>query len=185
LFLQIISKHKINFICVRYGNVLGSRGSIVPTLVNQIRMGKKLTITNPDMTRFNITMDQALELIMRAQKGIGGEVFIPKLKAYRVEDMKDAIVELMDSKIEVEQIPIRPGEKFHEVLISKHEVRNTYDSSDDYILFDKQTQYHDIQEVKKLKKADLQDSYSSDKVNLLSKNELKDILVKQNLIQKS
>lgn len=178
-------KHKINFICVRYGNVLGSRGSIVPTLVNQIRMGKKLTITNPDMTRFNITMDQALELIMRAQKGIGGEVFIPKLKAYRVEDMKDAIVELMDSKIEVEQIPIRPGEKFHEVLISKHEVRNTYDSSDDYILFDKQTQYHDIQEVKKLKKADLQDSYSSDKVNLLSKNELKDILVKQNLIQKN
>jgi len=178
-------KHNINFICVRYGNVLGSRGSIVPTMVNQIKTGKKLTITNPDMTRFNITMDQALELIMRAQKGIGGEVFIPKLKAYRVEDMKDAIVELMDSKNEVQQIPIRPGEKFHEVLISKHEIRNTYDSSDDYILFDKQTQYQDIQKIKQLKNADLKDSYSSDKVDMLSKNELKDILVKQNLIPKN
>jgi len=175
-------EHKINFVCVRYGNVLGSRGSIVPTLIDQIRSGKKITITDPDMTRFNITMDQALELIMRAQKGIGGEVFIPKLKAYRVEDMKDAIIELMDAKSEVQQIPIRPGEKFHEVLISKHEMRNAYDSNEDYILFDKQTQYHDIEEVKKLQKAKLDDSYSSDKVDLLSKSELKDILLKQNLI---
>jgi len=175
-------EHKINFVCVRYGNVLGSRGSIVPILVDQIRSGKKITITNLDMTRFNITMDQALELIMRAQKGVGGEVFIPKLMAYRVEDMKDAIIELMGAKSEVQQIPIRPGEKFHEVLISKHEIRNAYDSIEDYILFDKQTQYYDIEEIKKLQKADLKDSYSSDKVDLLSKSELKDILLKQNLI---
>jgi len=174
-------KHKINFVCVRYGNVLGSRGSIVPTLVNQIKTGKKLTITDPNMTRFNITMEQALELIMRALKeGVGGEVFIPKLKAYRVEDMKDSIVELLDYKNEIERIPIRPGEKFHEVLINKHEVRNVYDSDKDYVLFEKQTQQHDLPEIKKLKKADLKDSYSSDKVALLSKNELKKILLEQN-----
>ena len=69
---------KINFQCVRYGNVLGSRGSLVPTLVNQIKSGKNITITDPNMTRFNITMNDALELIFRSLRdGTGGEVFIP------------------------------------------------------------------------------------------------------------
>jgi len=88
----------INFICVRYGNVLGSRGSIVPTLTNQIQNHKKITITDPEMTRFNITMGEAIDLIMRALGGIGGEVFIPKLKAYKTGVMKDAIMELLYSK---------------------------------------------------------------------------------------
>ena len=82
-------KHKINFLCVRYGNVLGSRGSLVPKMVQQILSGKKVTITDPQMTRFNITMDHSLELIFRALKnGVGGEVFVPKLKAYSVGDVK-------------------------------------------------------------------------------------------------
>ena len=101
----------INFVCVRYGNVLGSRGSIVPTLINQIKNNKKITITDPEMTRFNITMEQAIDLIMRALMGIGGEVFIPKLKAYKTGVMKDALVELLDAKNEVVMIPVRPGEK--------------------------------------------------------------------------
>ena len=67
--------HNIKFLCVRYGNVLGSRGSIVPIFANQIKTGKKITITDPNMTRFNITMDNALELIFRALKnGNGGEI---------------------------------------------------------------------------------------------------------------
>ena len=73
-------KQKIKFLCVRYGNVLGSRGSIVPVFVNQIKSGKKVTITDPLMTRFNIAMDEALNLIFRAmENGKGGEIFVPKL----------------------------------------------------------------------------------------------------------
>ncbi|TLX66526.1 MAG: SDR family NAD(P)-dependent oxidoreductase, partial [Thaumarchaeota archaeon] len=121
--------HKIKFSCVRYGNVLGSRGSIVPLLISQIQSGKKITITDPTMTRFNITMDQSLDLIFRAIKnGIGGEVFIPKLKAYRLGDMKDALIDLLKGKNEIEKIPVRPGEKYHESLISKDEIRNAFET---------------------------------------------------------
>ncbi|MFB5608524.1 MAG: SDR family NAD(P)-dependent oxidoreductase, partial [Candidatus Nitrosomaritimum yanchengensis] len=132
----------INFVCVRYGNVLGSRGSIVPTLRKQIQNGKKITITDPEMTRFNITMNQAVDLIMRALNGVGGEVFIPKLKAYKTGIMKDAIIDLMNAKNEVTRIPVRPGEKYHESLISKEEIRNAYETKEDYILFEEQTQHH-------------------------------------------
>lgn len=172
----------INFVCVRYGNVLGSRGSIVPTLVNQIKNNKKITITDPEMTRFNITMDQAIGLIMRALNGMGGEVFIPKLKAYKTGDMRDAIVDLMGAKNEIQKIPVRPGEKYHESLISKDEIRNVYETNEDYILFEEQTQIHDLDSIKSIKKAELTDSYSSDKVELISKEELKQILLDEKLV---
>jgi len=179
-------KHETNFLCVRYGNVLGSRGSIVPTIVNQVQMKKKITITDPMMTRFNITMDQALDLIFRTvQNGRGGEVFVPKLQAYTTGDLKDAILELLDAKVVAEQIPVRPGEKFHESLISKDEIRSVYESMQDYIIFENQTQNYDFNKIKGMKKAELTDEYSSDKVKLFSKNELKEILMKENLIPMS
>ncbi len=173
---------KIKFLCVRYGNVLGSRGSIVPTFISQIQSGKKVTLTDPDMTRFNITMKEALGLILRSlQNGKGGEVFIPKLKAYRTGDMKDAIVELTNNKVSTERMPIRPGEKYHESLISKDEIRNTFESEKDYVLFDKQMQNSDL-ESKTYKKTSLTNGYSSDKVELLTKEEIKEILIDENLI---
>ncbi len=174
----------INFVCVRYGNVLGSRGSIVPTLTNQIQNGKKVTITDPEMTRFNITMDKAIDLVMRALGGIGGEIFIPKLKAYKTGVMKDAIMELLDAKNEVVRIPVRPGEKHHESLISKDEIRNAYETQEDYILFEEQTQHHKIENKNSVIKSDLKDKYSSDRVELLTKEEIKEILIKEKLIER-
>jgi len=176
-------RHRKNmkFLCVRYGNVLGSRGSLVPILLKQIQAGKKLTITDPTMTRFNITMNQALELIFRTlDTDEGGQVFIPKLKAYKVGDMKDALIELLDYKNEVETISVRPGEKYHEVLINKDEIRSAYETERDYIIINEQmngkTNYSNY------KKTKLTDQYSSDRVELLSKNELKEILLKENLL---
>jgi len=175
--------HNIKFLCVRYGNVLGSRGSVLPTFVNQIKTGKKITITDPTMTRFNITMDQALDLIFRALKnGTGGEVYVPKLKAYKLEDLKNAIVDLLDAKVETQLISVRPGEKYHESLISYDEIRNVFESKDDYILFEQQTQSHDFEKMTGLVKANLKGDYSSDKVPLLTKQELKEILLKEKLI---
>lgn len=177
-------KHKTKFICARYGNVLGSRGSIVPIFLEQIRTRNKITITDPEMTRFNITMREALDSIMRAlEKGKGGEVFIPKLKAYRTGDMRDAILETINVNCEEERIPIRPGEKFHESLISKDEIRHVYESENDYIILQPQTLNYEVGDIKGFKKAELKDRYSSDTVPLLTKDEIKEILTKEELIK--
>lgn len=175
----------IRFTCVRYGNVLGSRGSIVPLFIDQITSGKKITITDPTMTRFNITMDQALDLILRALKyKMGGTVFIPKLKAYRVGDMKNAIMELLHGKNEVKRIPVRPGEKYHESLISSDEIRNTYETKEDYVIFEEQIQTQDHRKIPGIRKSSLKDRYSSDTVELFTKDELKTLLIKEKLVSK-
>ena len=171
----------IKFSCVRYGNVLGSRGSIIPVFSEQIKSGKKITITDPNMTRFNITMDEALDLIFRAVENCnGGEVFVPKLKAYRVDDVKNALIELLNGDNETEIINIRPGEKKHELLINRDEISNTYENNFDYVL---QNSANENNSVNKLKKTSLLDEYSSDKVELLTKEEIKNILKNTGLIK--
>ena len=182
---HIRGNHDIKFLCVRYGNVLGSRGSIVPKFIQQIKNGKKITVTNPNMTRFNIIMSQALDLTFRAiQTGGAGEIFIPKLKAYRVGDLKDVILDLFNAKNETEIISLRPGEKSHELLINKDEIRNTYETQKDYIIFDKQShiQFLGSSDIIKREETSLQDQYSSDRVELLKPEELKKILLEEKFV---
>lgn len=176
--------HKTIFTCVRYGNVLGSRGSIVPLFVKQIRNNQNVTVTDPTMTRFNITMDEALDLILRAiENGKGGEIFIPKLKAYKVGDMKDAIIQLLNKNTETEIIQVRPGEKYHESLISENEIRNSFETDMDYILYEHEYRQDSLNNIE-YEPSKLTDRYSSDKVELLSIDELKNILINENLISK-
>jgi len=175
--------HKTRFLCVRYGNVLGSRGSIVPTFVNKIKEGQKIKITDPNMTRFNITMNEALELIFRGlEYGVGGEIFIPKLKSYRLDDITDAIIELSKLETEKEIIGARAGEKYHESLISKDEIRTTLETDNDYIIFEDPTQAPYANPNLKFTKSKLTEEYSSDKVELLTKNEIINLLSKEKLI---
>ena len=169
--------HKTRFICVRYGNVLGSRGSVIPKFIEQAKTGKPISITDPTMTRFNITMGEAIELIFKAIKnGHGGEVFIPKLKAYRLDILKDVIVDYFNSKSITKQIPVRPGEKFHESLISEDELRNTFENDEHYVIIDAMIQDEVLKKWKNLTPAKLTEKYSSDKVDILTKEELKEIL---------
>ena len=177
-------EHKTKFACVRYGNVLGSRGSVIPKFIEQILSGKKITITDPNMTRFNLTMDQALDLIFRVIKNaVGGDVHIPRLDAYKVGDIKDVLLDLMNSKIQEERIPVRIGEKHHEILINEHEIRNTYENQDnDYVIYENQLTKDHSETVPNAKKTTLTTGYSSDKVKTSTKEELKEILIKQNLI---
>jgi UDP-N-acetylglucosamine 4,6-dehydratase/5-epimerase len=180
---------KTKFICVRYGNVLGSRGSILPIFVNKVMANKKIPITDPSMTRFNITMNQAINLILRAEKyGKGGEIFVPKLKAFTVENMKNVIVELLEKKSSTIKIPVRVGEKYHEVLISKHELRNTYETKEDYVVYNFDGQGVDTigGEKKKIpyKKTKLIEEYSSDMAELFTEKELKKIITKEKLLKK-
>jgi len=175
--------HKTKFVCVRYGNVLGSRGSILPKFLDQITNNRELTITDSNMTRFNITMNQAVDLIFRVIKeSKEGEVFIPKLKAFTVETLKDSILELTNVKTKIKSIPIRPGEKFHETLISENEINDVYETKNDYIIRSIGIENIVPGKKSKYKKAKLDGPYSSNKVKLLKKEELKKIILKEGLL---
>ncbi|MBE0683404.1 MAG: polysaccharide biosynthesis protein [Anaerolineales bacterium] len=115
---------KTRFICVRYGNVLSSRGSVIPLFHDQIRHGGPLTITTSDMTRFLLSLDQAVDTIFAAYKDANpGETYIPRVPSARVVDLAAALVG--DRPIQTVVTGIRPGEKLHEILISEEEVNRS------------------------------------------------------------
>ena len=172
-------RHRTKFLAVRYGNVLGSNGSVIPKISEQIRSGNKITITDPSMTRFNITMKEALDLIERAAKnGNGGEVFIPKLDAYNLRDLVDTIYQILDKEVKEELISVRPGEKIHETLLNIDELRNTVETEMDYVL------YNDLsRNINNYPKTTMNEEYSSNNVKLLSKDEIKEIILNEKTLQ--
>jgi len=125
--------------CVRYGNVVGSRGSVVPLFRRQLAEGR-LTITDERMTRFWITLPQAVDLVMYAlEHAVGGEIFIPKIPSMKVTDLAEA----MAPGVPVEIIGIRPGEKLHEVLITDDESRHTIDAGDVFVVLPEHPWWND------------------------------------------
>ena len=121
------------FIVVRYGNVLASRGSVIPLFHDQIRKGGPVTITHPDMTRFLISLDEAVDLIFAAiQTARPGETYVPSAPSARMLDVAMALIG--KRKIETLVTGIRPGEKLHEILISEEEVFRTIQRSDQYVI---------------------------------------------------
>ena len=176
-------RHGTKFIALRYGNVLGSSGSVVPKFIEQIRNQQKITLTSKDMTRFNITMDEALDFIVKSTtNGKGSEIFVPKIKAYSIMDLKDALTELLgDAKIQ--EISIRPGEKLHEVLINENEMRSTWETESNYIIMSPNFTEDEIkQRYPNMKKTSSTEPYSSNTAEKISKQELKQIIQKSGLI---
>ena len=177
-------KHKTKFIALRYGNVLGSSGSVVPKFIDQIKNNKKLTITDYNMTRFSITMNEALEFILETvMDGKGSEIFIPKLKAYTISDVKDALFELLKRTGE-QKIPIRPGEKINEVLINKDEMRYVWEFKNKYVIFNPtMTDEHIKKSYPGIKKIEGMEQYSSDNVEKIPIMDLKKIISSSNLLK--
>ena len=125
------------FTCVRYGNVVGSRGSVIPLFKRQIEGGGPLTITDPRMTRFMLTLAEAIELVFHAAvRGVGGETFVLKIPAALVTDIADVMIEALalNKKVSAEIVGIRPGEKIHEVLVSEAEAVRTIEEKSTYII---------------------------------------------------
>lgn len=177
-------KRKTKFSCVRYGNVLGSRGSVVPKFIEQIKSRGMITVTDPKMTRFNITMDEALNLIMNALNlAKGSEVFVPKLRSYILSDLIDALQEISKITFKKKTIPIRIGEKHHEILLNEYETKYTIEYKGMYVLLPPEP--NKVDSIKRsypnFKKLNTS-VYSSDTVLHLSKDELKKVLIKHNLI---
>jgi UDP-N-acetylglucosamine 4,6-dehydratase/5-epimerase len=122
--------HSTRFSCVRYGNVVGSRGSVVPVFIKQ-RQNGKITVTDERMTRFWISLDQGVRFVIRCTEQMhGGEVFVPKIPSMKVYDLASAIA----PGAEVKVVGIRPGEKLHEVLISEDEARVTVELEDRFVV---------------------------------------------------
>jgi len=125
------------FTCVRYGNVVGSRGSVIPLFKRQIEAGGPLTITDPRMTRFMLTLAEAIELVFHAAlRGVGGETFVLKIPAALVTDVAAVMIEALSPHrtIAVDVVGIRPGEKIHEVLVSETEAVRTIEEESTYII---------------------------------------------------
>ncbi|WP_088187762.1 UDP-N-acetylglucosamine 4,6-dehydratase family protein [Desulfosporosinus sp. FKA] len=130
------------FSAVRFGNVMGSRGSVIPLFEQQIREKRKITLTSPDMTRFMMTVSEATRLTMDAmQLADGGEVFVFKMPIVRLGDLAKVIIDLVCEKygirvseVEIQQIGLRPGEKMYEELMTFEESRNAYEYSHMYAI---------------------------------------------------
>jgi UDP-glucose 4-epimerase len=121
------------FVCVRYGNVLASRGSVIPLFHEQIRRGGPVTVTAPGMTRFLITLEQAVDIVFEAIAGAGpGEVLVPKAPAATIEDVALALIG--DRPVKVVVTGTRPGEKQHEILVSEEECHHTFERDDYYVI---------------------------------------------------
>ena len=174
-----IDKSRTKFFAVRYGNVFGSSGSVIPIFLEQAKNNKKITITNEAMTRFSITMDQALDFILDcAINGKAAEIYVPKIKGYSISQIKDVFQESFDN-CEIENIGIRPGEKLHEILINEEEMRYCWDLENKFMISNPSVKDDDIIKSynSNIKKNSNLTSYTSENTEKLSSEEIKKLIL--------
>lgn len=150
------------FICIRGGNAIGSNGSAIPLFVQQVKENNRITLTDERMTRYFMTLEEAVGLIFKATEiGIGGEIFVMKMPAFYMKTIAEVIAKRYgNDATEISEIGIRPGEKLDEVLISKDEARLSYIFDDDYYLIVPDTMQQLTRHYEHLKKVSF-DEYSS------------------------
>lgn len=130
-----ICNGETRFVVVRYGNVLESTGSIIPFVCQKIRNKEVIPLTDPLMTRFFITKEQAVNLICKAlHYGVGGEVFVPNIPSFKIIDLMNALQDKLGVHTGIKVVGLRPGEKIHELMINSTEIPRTYRFKDVYII---------------------------------------------------
>jgi len=182
---QLGKSTKTTICCTRYGNVMASRGSVIPLWVDQIKNGKPITITDPNMTRFMMTLDDAVDLVVYAfEHGENGDLFIQKAPAATLDTLAKAIKELYHSNTEIKVIGTRHGEKLYETLVTREEMAKAMDMGDYYRIpcdsrdlnYDKFFSEGD-EEVSKI------DDYHSHNTSRLDVNGMKELLLKLRFIR--
>ena len=130
---RTVSPDKTKICCTRYGNVMCSRGSVIPLWIEQIKAGKPITITEPSMTRFIMSLDEAVDLVLFAfEKGTSGDILVQKAPACTIGILAQAVKELFESQDEIKIIGIRHGEKMYETLLTNEECAHAADMGDFY-----------------------------------------------------
>lgn len=171
-----------NYSCVRFGNVANSRGSVIPTLVDNLLNRRPIKITNPNVTRFVMEIPDAVKLVMKATKtASGGEIFILKMKAFKLKDLVEVMIERIAAKlgiprdeIKVETIGMIFGEKLHEELINSVESGNLYEMDDMYMVIKDKEKFLDYKGAKRINLG----SYTSKDAEFISHDELENIILK-------
>jgi UDP-N-acetylglucosamine 4,6-dehydratase/5-epimerase len=169
-----LEKNNTVFSCVRYGNVLGSRGSVIPVWDRKIAEKKPLPVTHPEMTRFMLTLSEAIDLVFHSLKySKGGEIFVKKAPSVKINDLAKAYAELKTNKknYPIEYIGIRAGEKLHEILVSNEEMRHTIEDKNHFVI--KKQKLFDT-DIKKGENEFV--DYGSNNVKELSNTDLKTLL---------
>ena len=130
---RTVSPDKTKICCTRYGNVMCSRGSVIPLWIEQIKAGQPITITEPNMTRFIMSLDEAVDLVLFAfENGVSGDILVQKAPACTIETLAKAVCGLFDPTTEIKVIGIRHGEKMYETLLTNEECANALDLGDFY-----------------------------------------------------
>ena len=180
---RTVDTEKTKICCTRYGNVLCSRGSVVPLWIDQIRKGEPITITVPGMTRFVMSLEEAVDLVIFAfENGSSGDILVQKAPACTIEVLAQAVVELFDSGHEIKVIGIRHGEKLYETLLTNEECSNAIDLGDFYrVPCDKRDLNYDKYFNEGNKNPITE--FNSNNTNLLTVEQVKDKLLSLKYIQ--
>ena len=173
--------------CTRYGNVMASRGSVIPLFIEQIKSGLNITITDPYMTRFMMTLDDAVDLVLYAYKhGNGGDLFVQKAPAATIETLANALIELFNSNSKIRIIGTRHGEKLYETLVTREEMAKSHDMGNYYrIPSDNRDLNYDKYFIKGQKEITQIEDYHSHNTRRLDIDEMKKLLLKLDIIKEN
>ena len=176
---------KTTICCTRYGNVMASRGSVIPLWIGQIKAGQPLTITNPEMTRFMMTLDDAVDLVIYAwQHGNNGDLFVQKAPAATLMTLAQALKELYHSDAEVKIIGTRHGEKLYETLVPREEMAKAEDMGNYFrIPCDTRDLNYDKYFIEGAEKINTVDTYNSHNTNRLDVEGMKKLLLKLKIVR--
>lgn len=181
------TSNKTVICCTRYGNVMASRGSVIPLFIEQIKNNKELTVTDPNMTRFLMSLDEAIDLVLFAFKhGETGDLFIQKAPASTIRDLAQALSELFDYDKPIKIIGTRHGEKLYETLLTKEEKLHSEDLGDYFrVPADKRDLNYDKYFVKGTPDFEQIEAYTSHNTKRLNVAEVKDKLLTLTVVRQA
>ncbi|NOU19901.1 MAG: polysaccharide biosynthesis protein [Bacteroidales bacterium] len=173
------------FCCTRYGNVMASRGSVIPLFIQQAKENKTLTVTDPAMTRYLMSLDDSVDLVLFAfQHGNSGDIFVQKAPSSTVGDLAQAIIELFKSKSRIGVIGTRHGEKLYETLLSREEMVKAQDMGDYYrVPSDNRDLNYDSFFVEGIVETSAKDDYTSHNTTILTIPKIKELLLKLDYVK--
>ncbi len=182
---RTVDPNKTKIMCTRYGNVLASRGSVVPLFINQIKEGNPLTVTEPSMTRFVMTLEEAVDLVLFAfNNGESGDILVQKAPACTIDTLANAVKELFNADNEVKVIGIRHGEKMYETLLTNEECAHAIDMGNFYrVPADKRDLNYDKYFTKGDAKRNHLTEFNSNNTELMSLEEVKAKLLEVPLVK--
>lgn len=179
---NLLSSHT-TFVCVRAGNVLGSNGSVVHIFKQQILENKKISITDKNMTRFFLTLEEAISLLFKAAKeSVGGEIFVMNMPSCRIQDLAIVLGKAYGKHVEFEELGVRPGEKIHEILFSEYESVNTVKFDSNYFVILPKIRLNQIEERYQSFQRVETKSYASNE-HLMTHDEIHQMLKKGKFIE--